>query len=48
MQETYIQFITGQVDLESGWENYVNTLNGMGLETVTQYMADAYALYQQR
>lgn len=48
VQETYIQFITGQVDLESGWENYVNTLNGMGLETVTQYMADAYALYQQR
>lgn len=48
VQETYIQFITGQVDLESGWESYVNTLNGMGLETATQYMADAYALYQQR
>ena len=48
VQEMYVQFITGQTSIEDGWETYINTLNGMGLETATQYMADAYALYQQR
>lgn len=48
VQEMSIQFITGQSSLETDWENYVNSLNSMGLETATQYMADAYALYQQR
>ena len=48
VQEMYIQFITGQASLDTDWESYVNGLNGMGLETATQYMADAYALYQQR
>lgn len=48
VQEMYVKFIAGQASLETDWETYVNTLNGMGLETATQYMADAYALYQQR
>ena len=48
VQEMYIQFITGQASLDTDWESYVNGLNGMGLETATQYMADAYVLYQQR
>lgn len=48
VQEMTIQFITGQANLETDWETYVSSLNGMGLETATQYMADAYALYQQR
>lgn len=48
VQEMYVKFISGQASLDTDWESYVNTLNGMGLETATQYMADAYAKYQQR
>ena len=48
VQEMYVRFITGQADIESEWETYINTINGMGVETATQYMADAYANYQQR
>lgn len=48
VQEMCIKFITGQADLEGDWASYVSTLNGMGLETVTQYMTTAYELYQAR
>ena len=48
VQEMYIQFITGQADLEADWETYVNTINGMGLETALQYESEAYELYQAR
>lgn len=48
VQEMYIKFITGEASLDSAWDSYVNTLNGMGLETAIGYMADAYELYKAR
>lgn len=48
VQEMYIQFLTGQADLDADWETYVNTLNGMGLETAVGYEREAYELYQAR
>jgi putative aldouronate transport system substrate-binding protein len=47
-QEMYIKFITGQANLSSDWDTYVNTLKGMKLETATGYMAAVYKLYQTR
>lgn len=48
VQEMYIKFITGQANLDSDWDSYVNTLNGMGLETATKYMQTAYDAYKAR
>lgn len=48
VQESYIQFVTGQANLESDWDTYVNTLNGMDLEYATECMAKAYESYQTR
>lgn len=48
VQEMYIQFITGQADPDADWENYVNTVNGMGLENALEYEREAYELYQAR
>lgn len=48
VQEMYVKFISGQANLDTDWESYVNALNGMGLETATQYVIDAYTKYQQR
>ena len=36
------KFITGQEDLETGWDNYLNTLNRMGLEDVLEIWQNAY------
>ena len=47
-QEMYIGFITGQANLNSDWETYVDTLKGMGMDTATQYKQEAYVLYQSR
>ena len=30
--EMYFKFITGEVDLEKGWDEYIDTLKGMGVE----------------
>ena len=30
--EMYFKFITGETDLESGWDEYIETLKGMGVE----------------
>lgn len=48
VQEMYLKFITGQATVDKDWDTYVNTLNGMGLETAAGYMRDAYTAYQQR
>lgn len=48
VQEMYIQFIVGDASLDNDWETYVNTMNGMGLETATQYVTEAYERYQAR
>ena len=31
-KECLTAFITGNMDIESGWDNYVDTLNAIGLE----------------
>lgn len=33
IEETLAQFVTGVVDIDAGWDNYVNELKKMGLET---------------
>ena len=50
--ETYLnqakaQFITGEVDVEAGWDSFVNTVNGMGLERLLQIEQAAYDRYLQ-
>ena len=30
--EMYFKFITGEVDLDAGWDEYIDTLKGMGVE----------------
>ena len=36
------KFITGQEDIETGWDNYLNTLTRIGLEEVLEIYQDAY------
>ena len=36
------KFITGQEDIETGWDNYLNTLNRMGLPEVLEMYQDTY------
>ncbi len=45
--DTYInqygaQVITGEVDLESSWQEYLNTMNAMGAEELTEIYRAAY------
>ena len=37
-----VKFIIGQEDIETGWENYVNTLDKMGLSEYLEYYNEAY------
>ena len=48
VQEMYIKFITGQANLDSDWDTYMNTLNGMDLPYATECMQKAYKAYQNR
>jgi putative aldouronate transport system substrate-binding protein len=48
VQEMYIKFVTGQANLETDWDTYVNTLNGMDLPYATECMTKAYEAYQNR
>lgn len=45
--ESYIsqmhgKFITGQEDIETGWDNYLNTLDRMGLPEILEMYQDTY------
>ena len=46
--QTYIQEITGQANLDSDWDTYVNTIKGMGIENATQWVQDAYTAFMNR
>lgn len=48
VQEMYIKFITGQASLDSDWDTYLNTLNGMDLPYATECMAKAYEAFENR
>ena len=47
LKQAKAQFITGEVDVDGGWDNFVNTVNGMGLERLLQIEQAAYDRYQQ-
>ena len=40
--ECLTAFISGSMDLDSGWDNYVNTLKAMGLDTFISTAQTAY------
>ena len=40
--ECLTAFISGSMDLDSGWDNYVNTLKAMGLDTYISTAQTAY------
>lgn len=41
------QFITGEVDIEAGWDDFINTLNKMGLPRLLEIEQEAYdAMYK--
>lgn len=41
------QFITGEVDIDAGWDNYINTLNQMGLQELLEIEQSAYERSQE-
>ncbi len=45
LKQAKAQFITGEVDVEGGWDNFVNTVNSMGLERLLQIEQAAYDRY---
>ena len=47
LKQAKAQFITGEIDVEEGWDNFVNTVNGMGLERLIEIEQAAYDRYQE-
>lgn len=45
ISQMHAKFITGEEDLETGWDNYLNELNKRGLEEVLEIYERAYAAY---
>ena len=45
LEQAKAQFITGEIDVEEGWDNFVNTVNGMGLERLIEIEQAAYDRY---
>lgn len=43
IKESSARFITGEEDIETGWNTYINNLNQMGLQEVLDIYNDAYA-----
>lgn len=41
-KEMMVQFITGAVDIDTGWDNYVQSLESLGLSEYLQLLQDAY------
>ena len=48
VQESYIKFVTGQSNLDSDWETYLSTLNGMDLPYAVECVTNAYNAFQNR
>lgn len=46
--EMSMQFITGQLSIEKEWDSYVETMKGMGIETVVLYKQEALDRYNNR
>ena len=47
LRQAKAQFMTGEIDVEEGWDNFVNTVNGMGLERLIEIEQAAYDRYQE-
>ena len=47
-RETATNIIMGAIDLDSGFDNMVNTLNGMGIQRATELRQDAYDRFMAR
>ena len=45
LRQAKAQFMTGEIDVEEGWDNFVNTVNGMGLERLIEIEQAAYDRY---
>ena len=45
LKQAKAQFMTGEIDVEEGWDNFVNTVNGMGLERLIEIEQAAYDRY---
>lgn len=43
VNQAMTRFITGDMDLETEWDSYVQALEGMNLETYIKYFQDGYA-----
>lgn len=39
-------FITGATDIESGWQNYLDTLDAMGIDHIVEIYQNRYDEYQ--
>lgn len=48
MNEMSMQFITGQIAVEDGWDSYVQTLKDMKVETACTYMQEAWDAFNAR
>ena len=48
MNEMSMQFITGQVSVEDGWDSYVQTLKDMKVETACAYKQEAWDAFNNR
>lgn len=42
VDETRVRFVTGSLDLDKDWEDYIKTLNDMGLERYIEVVQTAY------
>ena len=47
LKQAKAQFMTGEIDVEEGWDSFVNTVNGMGLERLIEIEQAAYDRYQE-
>lgn len=48
VEEMVVTFITGDSDVNSEWDTYVSTIDGMGLSDCQKLKQDAYDRYQNR
>ncbi|HEU0164918.1 MAG TPA: hypothetical protein VFQ54_07725, partial [Thermomicrobiales bacterium] len=42
VDQTFAQAVTGQMDIEQGWSDYLSTLSGMGLDNFISIQQDVY------
>ncbi len=42
VNESLARFVTGDLDLDKNWDQYINTLNSLGLQKYIEYIQEAY------